>query len=110
MVFDAQQWSIRARLFPWTIGIPAVGLALLQVVFATRNMLAPAAPEAEQAPSPAELPPLPAVEQKDEDAAVVAAAGGGAFGAGSGAPAEGAIPTAVARRCTTGMLVWILAF
>jgi hypothetical protein len=110
MVFDAQQWSIRARLFPWTIGIPAVGLALLQVVFATRNMLAPAAPEAEQAPSPAELPPLPAVEQKDEDAAVVAAAVESAFGAGSAAAEEEAIPTAVARRRTIQMSLWILAF
>ena len=111
MVFDAQQWSIRARLFPWTIGIPAVGLAVLQVVFATRNMLAHAAPEAELVPSPAERPPpLPAVEQKDEDAAVVAAAVESAFGAGSAAAEEEAIPTAVARRRTIEMSAWILAF
>jgi hypothetical protein len=111
MVWDAQAWSIRARLFPWTIGIPAVGLALLQVVFATRNMLAPAAREAEHAPSPTERPPtLPAVEQKDEDAAVVAAAVESAFGAGSAAAEEEAIPPAVARRRTIEMSAWILAF
>ena len=111
MVWDAQQWSLRARLFPWTIGIPAVGLALLQVVFATRNMLTAPAPEAEQAPSPAAPPPtLPAVEQKDEDAAVVAAAVESAFGAGSAAAEEEAIPTAVARRRTIEMSLWILAF
>lgn len=112
MVFDAQQWSLRARLFPWTIGIPAVGLALLQVVFATRNILAAtAAPEAEHAPSLVERPPpLPAVEQKDEDAAVVAAAVESAFGAGSAAAEEEAIPPAVARRRTVEMSLWILAF
>jgi hypothetical protein len=112
MVWDAQQWSLRARLFPWTIGIPAVGLALLQVVFAARNMLtATAAPEAEHAPSPAAPPPtLPAVEQKDEDAAVVAAAVESAFGAGSAAAEEEAIPPAVSRRRTIQMSLWILAF
>jgi tripartite tricarboxylate transporter TctB family protein len=111
MVFDAQQWSLRARLFPWTIGIPAVALAALQVVFATRNMLTAAPTEAEQAPSPIERPsPLPAVEQKDEDAAVVAAAVESAFGAGSAAAEEEAIPPAVTRRRTIEMSLWILGF
>ena len=111
MFWEGRNWAFRARLFPWTIGIPAVGLAALQVFFATRNMLTAAAPEAEHAPSPAAPPPtLPAVEQKDEDAAVVAAAVESAFGAGSAAAEEEAIPPAVARRRTIEMSLWIIGF
>ena len=113
MVWDAQNWSLRARLFPWTIGIPAVALALLQVGFAVKNMLQhePAAAEAAVRPTPGERPvPLLPEEQRDEDAAVVAAAVESAFGAGSAAAEEEEIPPALARRRTVEMIAWILGF
>jgi len=112
MVWDAQSWSLRARLFPWTIGIPSVALALLQVGFAVKNLLQrePAA-EAAVHPSPAERPvPLPPEEQRDEGAAVMAAAVESAFGAGSAAAEEEEIPVAVVRRRTMEMVAWIIGF
>jgi tripartite tricarboxylate transporter TctB family protein len=38
MVWEARQWDVRARLFPLAVGIPAVGVALLQVGFAVRGL------------------------------------------------------------------------
>ncbi len=113
MVWDAQNWTLRARLFPWTIGIPAMGLALLQVGFAVKNALQPepAAVEAPIRPTPGERPvPLAPEEQRDEDAAVMAAAVESAFGAGSAAAEEEEIPQAVVRRRTIEMVAWILGF
>lgn len=32
-VYEAWEWRLQARLYPWAIGIPMVALALLQIVF-----------------------------------------------------------------------------
>lgn len=31
-VYQAQEWRLQARLYPWTIGIPMIILALIQVI------------------------------------------------------------------------------
>lgn len=31
-LYTTREWSFQARLFPWTIGIPAIALALLQLL------------------------------------------------------------------------------
>jgi hypothetical protein len=38
MVWEARQWDVRARLFPLAVGIPAIGVALVQVGFAVRSL------------------------------------------------------------------------
>lgn len=38
MVWIAKDWPARSRLFPFTIGIPAILLALLQVFFGVRRL------------------------------------------------------------------------
>jgi hypothetical protein len=30
-LYTSREWSLQARLFPWTIGIPALGLCLIQL-------------------------------------------------------------------------------
>jgi hypothetical protein len=32
-VFEAHEWRMQARLYPWAIGIPMIILALIQVIF-----------------------------------------------------------------------------
>jgi hypothetical protein len=111
MVWDAQAWTLRARLFPWTIGIPSIFLALMQVGFATKNLLRHEEAPAATAPDPRERPPvLPPEERQDEDSAVMARAVESAFGAGSAAAEEEEIPSDVARRRTIEMVAWIIAF
>ncbi|HYY89733.1 MAG TPA: hypothetical protein VFA49_13120, partial [Chloroflexota bacterium] len=36
MVWEAGKWDLRARLFPLAVGVPALGLALLQLGFLLR--------------------------------------------------------------------------
>ncbi|MBI4322625.1 MAG: tripartite tricarboxylate transporter TctB family protein [Chloroflexi bacterium] len=48
-VWVARDWAIRARLFPWTIGIPVLGLALLQLVLSLRGVRASSAASANPA-------------------------------------------------------------
>ena len=36
-VFEARNWDIRARLFPWAIGIPVLVLVVVQLVGAVRS-------------------------------------------------------------------------
>jgi hypothetical protein len=117
MVWAARDWAFRARLFPWTIGIPAIALALLQIVIAVRNVFrssgevaaasdsGPVAPSAssEQAAGQVDGAPEP-------DRAVVASAVEGAFGAGSEATEGDELPPEMVWRRTFGMSAWIMAF
>ncbi len=115
MVWEARDWGFRARLFPWAIGYPAIGLALLQLGFAIRHALAPAPqPETQRAavarpgaPRPDELEAI----QRGPDAAVVEAAVESAFGPGSeAAEEEEELPPELVRRRVIQMTAWILAF
>ncbi|HEX2226243.1 MAG TPA: tripartite tricarboxylate transporter TctB family protein [Candidatus Binatia bacterium] len=36
-VYEAQEWRLQARLYPWTIGIPMVVLAIIQVILDLRG-------------------------------------------------------------------------
>lgn len=38
-VWDARVWEIKARLFPWAIGFPVLGLLALQLVFGVRRLV-----------------------------------------------------------------------
>jgi Tripartite tricarboxylate transporter TctB family len=114
MVWEARDWAFRAKLFPWTIGIPAIGLALLQMGFAIRNARRAAADRARSDLATAKVavpaahsgPPDPG----DGDRAIVAAAVEEAFGAGSQAAEEDEVPPEVARRRSLEMSAWILGF
>ena len=41
VLWEAREWSLRARLFPWTIGFPLLVLACVQLVLTVRRSLAP---------------------------------------------------------------------
>ena len=41
-LLTSREWSIQARLFPWTIGIPALILSLIQLVLDLRRSRVPA--------------------------------------------------------------------
>ncbi len=105
MVWGARTWSPRARLFPWTIGIPTIGLAALQVGFAARNLNV-ARKEEHEAKPPAPAAPSP----PEVGSAVVAEAVDQAFGAGSAAGAGDEIPPDVVRRRVVETCLWIIVF
>jgi putative tricarboxylic transport membrane protein len=58
----ARSWPLQARLFPWVIGFPVLGLTLLQVAVSGRRLLLAGtevkAPEPASAPDTPSLPPL----------------------------------------------------
>jgi hypothetical protein len=125
MVWTARDWAFRARLFPWTIGIPAIALALLQMVFAVRNVLrfsgevaaasdsGPVAPSASHSASSGRGSGQAAGQvdgAPEPDRAVVASAVEGAFGAGSEATEGDELPPEVVWRRTFGMSAWIMLF
>jgi hypothetical protein len=119
MVYEARGWAMKARLFPWTIGISGIVLALLQLSFATRNLLRPTpapahADVAEQARAEYGPAATAAAEQHDAAAAgevsVVSAAVESAFGEGSAAAEDEEIPPEVVRRRSFEMVGWILGF
>lgn len=39
-VFEARQWDIRARLFPWAVGFPVIALLALQIATTLRAAIA----------------------------------------------------------------------
>jgi hypothetical protein len=41
-LYTSRDWSLQARLFPWTIGIPALGLCLIQLFMDLRKAVRPA--------------------------------------------------------------------
>ncbi|MBI4493257.1 MAG: tripartite tricarboxylate transporter TctB family protein [Chloroflexi bacterium] len=114
MVWDGRGWELKARLFPWTIGLPAIALALLQLGLAVRGVLKPE-PQAEgggaaaQPSRPIALEAAEAVPRSSGEA-IVAAAVESAFGAGSAAAEEEELPAAMVRQRTLHMSVWILVF
>ena len=108
MVWQARGWSLGPRLFPWTIGIPAIVLGLVQLGFAIRNVRTSRAEKLEPGVDTAPEAAPPASPRDDAD--VVAAAVQSAFGAGSEVAAEEEIPPALARRRTLAMSAWILLF
>lgn len=101
MVWEAGKWDLRARLFPVAVGVPAIGLALLQLGFLLKPSLsrmraaAPdrAAPDAGQGST----------------GVVMAEAIERAFGPGSASEVEAAVPPEVARARTLHMVGWVLA-
>jgi hypothetical protein len=97
MIWEAQQWDARARLFPVAIGIPAAVIALVQVVFALRSLRAPLAAAADTAPQD--------VSGSD---VVIAEAVEHAFGQGSTMAQEENLAPAIVRRRTLEMVGWIL--
>jgi TctA family transporter len=111
MVWEARGWPTRASLFPLTIGIPGLALAVLQTGFATRRLLAwrrERAVQSEAVPM-GDVGHRAFVEEGDAGGALVLApAMGGVLGGASAA--ELGIAADVARRRTIEMSAWILAF
>ena len=70
MVWLARDWPMKSRLFPFTIGLPAVVLALLQVGFAVRNLRARATVLEEPAAEPVAAPTSPGSPRAGVQAAV----------------------------------------
>lgn len=84
LVWEARAWPLTPQLFPLTIGIPAVALAIVQMRFATRRLLAWTARQrvgdyqlVTRAPPPGDV---------------------------------GALSAALARRRSVEMALWIVAF
>ena len=100
MVWEAGKWDLRARLFPVAVGVPAIGLALLQVAF----LLKPAISRARAAAPDRSTP-----EAAGGTGVVVAEAIERAFGPGSASDAEAAVAPEVARTRTLHMVGWVLA-
>jgi hypothetical protein len=109
MVWEAGKWDLRARLFPLAVGVPALGLALLQLGFLLRPTRAqtPAARVVDDPEIAGQKPGNPPA--RDGSLAVVEQAMESAFGAGSAAEAESAIPKDVVHSRTREMIAWILA-
>jgi hypothetical protein len=107
MVWAARDWSPEPRLFPWTIGIPAVVLAIFQVVMLLRQALRreTSAMVVEPATESIVERVIPAGE-----ISVVSTAVAQAFGEGSPVAEEDDIPPALVRRRTIEMSLWILLF
>jgi hypothetical protein len=101
MVWEAGKWDLRARLFPVAVGVPAIGLALLQLGFLVKPSIARARAAARQ-PSASEAAP-------GGTDVVMAEAMERAFGPGSASEAEAAaVPPDVARARTLHMVGWVL--
>ena len=110
MFWEARNWAFRARLFPWTIGALAIGLAALQLFFATRKVLTSAPARPVEGPANPEVPRAGHVEAAEgETASIMGAAVESAYGEGSEA-AESGIEPGLARRRSLEMAAWILGF
>lgn len=97
MGLQARAWDLRAALFPIAIGIPAILLALLQVIFAVRGLRTVSSAQ----------PVM--VEQVSGSDKVIAEAVEQAFGHGSFLEEEESIPPETVRKRTLEMVGWILA-
>jgi hypothetical protein len=109
MVWQAMGWQVTASLFPFTVGLPALALALLQCTFAVRKLRQKAAGPAGET-FQTRLLQLSQPDYHDAGAGAVASAIDSAYGPGSEASEALEIDPAVARRRTIEMSVWILAF
>ena len=101
MVWEAGKWDLRARLFPVAVGVPAIGLALLQVAF----LLKPAVSRARTATLDRATPET----AHGSTDVVMAEAMERAFGPGSASEAETAVAPEVARARTLHMVGWVVA-
>ena len=99
MTWEAQKWDARARLFPTAIGLPAAAIALLQVAFAVRRLLA--------RPRPAVVTQTVPETISGSDV-VIAEAVEHAFGHGSVMEEEDSLAPAIVRRRTLEMVAWIV--
>jgi hypothetical protein len=108
MLWEARDWSFRARLFPWTIGWPALGLAIFQVFLAARSLREPTV----VGPEVVELEPAATTVAYpgQSDASVISTAMEAAFGSDSPPAKEEELPVALVRRRAIEMSLWILAF
>ncbi len=97
MLWQARDWPARARLFPWTMGWPALALALVQLGVAVRVLFAPP-----QRVGSVERSAGPARDVGPADTAAEARAAGEAE--------EPEIPPDLARRRALEMSAWIFAF
>lgn len=99
MTWEAQKWDARARLFPTAIGLPAAAIALLQVAFAVRSLLARPRPAAVTQTVP---------ETISGSDVVIAEAVEHAFGHGSVMEEEDSLAPVIVRRRTLEMVAWIV--
>jgi len=99
MVWQARAWQLTASLFPFTVGIPAIALALLQCGFALRRL---------RQPEPAAGQGQTVYQGAAADA--VASAIESAYGVESEAAQALELDPAVARRRTLEISAWIVAF
>jgi Tripartite tricarboxylate transporter TctB family len=104
MVWEAGKWDLRARLFPIAVGVPAIGLALLQLGFLVKPSFRRARPKTPEQETPDAAAPPPG-----STGVVVAEAIERAFGPASPGETEAAIPPEVARARSLHMVGWILA-
>jgi Tripartite tricarboxylate transporter TctB family len=101
MVWEAGKWDLRARLFPVAVGVPAIGLALLQFGF----LLKPSLSRARTATPDRSAPEA----GQGSTGVVMAEAIERAFGPGSASEAESVVDPHVARARTLHMVGWVLA-
>jgi hypothetical protein len=101
MVWEAGKWDLRARLFPVAVGVPAIGLALLQLGFLVKPALSRA-----RTPAPDRSAPEAG---EGSTGVVMAEAIDRAFGPGSASEAEAAVDPGLARTRTLQMVGWVLA-
>jgi hypothetical protein len=101
MVWEAGKWDLRARLFPVAVGVPAIGLALLELAFLLKPAISRARTAAPDRSAPEAAPGATGV--------VVAEAIERGFGPGSASEAEAAVAPEVARTRTLHMVGWVLA-
>jgi hypothetical protein len=100
MVWEAGKWDLRARLFPVAVGVPAIGLALLQIAF----LLKPAVARARTARADHSTPET----AHGSTDVVMAEAMERAFGPGSASEAEATVAPEVARARTLHMVAWVV--
>lgn len=106
VIWEAQDWPFRTRLFPWTIGLPLLGLALVHVALVFWGMRR-LQPEFASTGHPAPSPRGPDGTSGSEDVQA-----GGAVAQAPPAverPQEELSPSLVRRRTLT-ITLWTLAF
>ena len=98
-VWEARNWPLQTRLFPWTIGIPAIVLAAFQLKSALRTVVTSERP----AEDPVAVPSRVATNGRTGlgDVGEIVA---------SGPEGTDDVPPDIARQRTLEMSAWILLF
>ncbi|HEX3244325.1 MAG TPA: hypothetical protein VHX16_02870 [Chloroflexota bacterium] len=99
-VWEARNLPPRVQLVPWTIGVPVLALAVLQLVASIRALRAPTRSEEAQA---AGLPAVGGLDLSSADAVAATATA-------ELAEAEPEVEPELARRRGIQMFLWILGF